>query len=196
MKIALLSRLPILLGVTTAAALSFAHLASANLITNPGFETGDFTGWTNVGSSVTGTFGGIAPHSGSSQARLGVFAAALSQSVATTPGASYTISFFLALSHNLAPTSFSVSWGGVTIFSQTNPPVGFGYADHTFIVTASNPSTLLLFQANTPGGLGDWLVDDVSVEPAGVTVPDAGSTVSLLGFAWLGLAALRRKLSC
>jgi len=31
---------------------------------------------------------------------------------------------------------------------------------------------------------------------AGVGVPDAGSTVSLLGFALLGLAALRRKLSC
>jgi hypothetical protein len=27
-------------------------------------------------------------------------------------------------------------------------------------------------------------------------VPDGGSTVSLLGFALLGLAALRRKLSC
>ena len=30
----------------------------------------------------------------------------------------------------------------------------------------------------------------------GVGVPDGGSTVSLLGFALLGLAALRRKLSC
>jgi hypothetical protein len=28
------------------------------------------------------------------------------------------------------------------------------------------------------------------------TVPDGGSTVSLLGFALLGLAAFRRKLSC
>ena len=28
------------------------------------------------------------------------------------------------------------------------------------------------------------------------TVPDGGSTVSLLGFALLGLAALRRKLGC
>jgi hypothetical protein len=30
----------------------------------------------------------------------------------------------------------------------------------------------------------------------GVGVPDAGSTVSLLGFALLGSAAFRRKLSC
>jgi len=35
-------------------------------------------------------------------------------------------------------------------------------------------------------------IDDVSV----VGVPDGGSTVSLLGFGLLGLAALRRKLRC
>jgi len=34
----------------------------------------------------------------------------------------------------------------------------------------------------------------VSVNPTGV--PDAGSTLPLLGFASLGLVALRRKLSC
>ena len=39
---------PILLALTAAAALSFAQPASANLITNPGFETGDFTGWSQV----------------------------------------------------------------------------------------------------------------------------------------------------
>jgi hypothetical protein len=36
----------ILFAVTAAAALSLADPASPNLITNPGFETGDFTGWT------------------------------------------------------------------------------------------------------------------------------------------------------
>ena len=36
----------------------------------------------------------------------------LSQSVSTTPGASYTINFFLAAALG-APNSFSVSWGGV-----------------------------------------------------------------------------------
>ena len=40
-----------------------------------------------------------------------------------------------------------------------------------------------------------WFVDDVSVTPTG-TVPDGGSTVSLLGCALLGLAAVRRKLGC
>jgi len=39
-------------------------------------------------------------------------------------------------------------------------------------------------------------LDDISVEPAGVGVPDGGTTVSLLGCGLLGLAALRRKLGC
>jgi len=44
----------ILLTLTAAAALSLAQPASANLITNPGFETGDFTGWTHIGGLVGG----------------------------------------------------------------------------------------------------------------------------------------------
>jgi protein with PEP-CTERM/exosortase system signal len=46
-----------------------------------------------------------------------------------------------------------------------------------------------------------FLVQPVKAEriiqagPTVVTVPDGGSTISLLGFALLGVAALRRKLS-
>jgi len=35
----------------------------------------------------------------------------------------------------------------------------------------------------------------LSGRPATVSVPDGGSTISLLGFALLGVAALRRKLN-
>ena len=45
--------------------------------------------------------------------------------------------------------------------------------------------------------LGDWSEREnvtLQIGPAGV--PDAGSTLSLLGFASLGLVALRRKLRC
>jgi hypothetical protein len=63
---------PILLALTALAALSFADPANANLITNPGFETGDFTGWSTsrnqiATASVTGMFNGISPHSGGFQ---------------------------------------------------------------------------------------------------------------------------------
>jgi hypothetical protein len=172
---------------------------SANLITNPGFETGDFTGWTAVGEIqpqvVVGEKFGISPHSGNAQALFQGAAASLGQSVATTSGASYTISFFLALASG-ERNSFSVMWGGVTLLSLTNQSP-FGYTEYTFNMTGSPGSTALLFQFNhfrTEDG--HWLFDDVSVNPAGVGVPDAGSTVSLLGSALLGLAAFRRKLSC
>jgi protein with PEP-CTERM/exosortase system signal len=125
-----------------------------------------------------------------------MFSALLSQSVATTPGASYTIDFFLARSGD-ANGILNVSWGGSTILSITNQSA-FGYTHYTFTVTASTASTTLLFdfRNDITNRLNRWLLDDVSVNPAGVGVPDGGSTVSLLGFASLGLVALRRKLSC
>jgi hypothetical protein len=47
---------------------------------------------------------------------------------------------------------------------------------------------------HTVGGT-DYTITGGSITPA-ATVPDGGSTVSLLGCALLGLAALRRKLGC
>ncbi len=184
----------ILLALTAVAALSVAHPASANLITNPGFETGDFTGWSKVGGLVAGTINGVSPHSGNFQAIFSADGLALTQSVATTPGASYTIDFWLASSLQPgSPNSLVVTWGGSTILSLTNQSL-FGYTEYTFTETASTASTALLFNFTTSQGA--WHLDDVSVNPAGVGVPDGGSTVSLLGCALLGLAALRRKLSC
>ena len=182
----------LLITLAVAVAFSFAHPAKANLITNPGFETGDFTGWTKVGlADVIGTNSGIAPHSGNFQARL--FTGTLTQSVATTTGASYTINFFLALASNQSHNSFSVSWGGVPILNLTNQSP-FGYTEYSFTETASTASTALVFSYNVVIPFSVWFLDDVSVTPAGV--PDGGSTVSLLGFALLGLVALRRKLRC
>jgi VPDSG-CTERM motif len=58
------------------------------------------------------------------------------------------------------------------------------------------PSTALLFNSDGIASRSVWFLDDISVNPAGVGVPDAGSTLPLLGFASLGLVALRRKLGC
>src|SRR5262249_42537827 len=73
----------ILLALTAVAALSVACPAKANLITNPGFETGDLTGWTSSTFLVSGTFNGQAPHSGKFQAVNNFEPASISQSVAT-----------------------------------------------------------------------------------------------------------------
>jgi biuret amidohydrolase len=68
-----------------------------------------------------------------------------------------------------------------------------GYTHLGFNATASGTNTNLLFRVVS--GVGTGSIDDVSVNPAGVGVPDGGLTVSLLGCALLGLAAVRRRLS-
>jgi hypothetical protein len=175
----------ILLALTAAAALSAAYPAKANLITNPGFETGDFTGWTVSTFSVRGAFGGVSPHTGNFQA-VDFGGGILSQTLATTAGQSYTVDFWAATNGG---GQFQVLWGGSTVFSHlfAGPT---GYTEFTFNVTASSASTQIQFQDL----FGFLFLDDISVTPAGV--PDGGTTVSLLGCALLGLAALRRKLSC
>ncbi len=72
MKTLILSGIRCFLMFTAAGAFSVAHPAKANLITNGGFETGDFTGWTVSGDTfVHGTYAGISPHSGNFQALVG-----------------------------------------------------------------------------------------------------------------------------
>lgn len=177
----------ILLVLTAVAALSVAHPAKANLITTPGFETGDFTGWSRIGSFVVGPLAGVSPHSGNFQAFLQNLESTIGQGFATTPGQSYTISFWAA---TISGNHVNVFLGGSTVFSHLfNGPTG--YTEFTFNWTASSASTSIDFETGA-----QLFLDDISVEPAGAGVPDGGSTVSLLGCALLGLAALRRKLRC
>jgi VPDSG-CTERM motif/Carbohydrate binding domain len=196
MKTLMLAAIRCSLMFTAVAALSIAYPAKANLITNGGFETGDFTGWTLTGGSgttVQGTLFGISPHSGNFQAVPSAspppHSVSLAQTLATTPGATYTVDFWVATLGSAS--TMSVEWGGTTVFSHLFPSDS-SYTEVTFNVTASTASTDLAFIF---GGIFNlWFFDDVSVNPTAVGVPDGGTTVSLLGFALLGLAALRRKL--
>jgi len=186
---------PILLVLTASAALSVAYPARANLITNGGFEDG-FFGWSHSG--IVGLSGNA--HSGKQAASFGVPSGSVAQNV-TTPGTSYVVDFWLATSifgptGGINPTvSVNVVWSGTSIFTQSFTSSS-PYTEHTFTVTASSAMTALEFQSSIIGlpGSAALLLDDVSVTPAGV--PDAGSTLPLLGFASLGLVALRRKLRC
>jgi hypothetical protein len=184
-----------ILALVSLLGLGMTQPARANLITNGGFETGDFSGWTVLGTDndVVGSNPFTAPHSGNFQALFGFGPNSITQNVTTTPGASYVLNFWLAAAVREGGSPFvSVSWGGSTVFSDflTSP---FGYTEYTFTVNASSPATQLQFQFFSIFG-NLFYLDDISVTPAGV--PDGGSTVSLLGFALLGLAVLRRKLRC
>jgi hypothetical protein len=200
MKTIILAAIRCSLMFATAAAFSVAYPAKANLITNGGFETGDFSGWTVRGrdNDVVGSVPFVSPHSGNFQALFGVGSNSITQNVATTPGRSYVIDFWLgAKIFNQVEGAVSVSWGDLTVVSQLTPPGIYSYTEYTFTVNALSPTTALQFQFSDPNITSNtYYLDDISVNPVGVGVPDAGSTLPLLGFASLGLVALRRKLRC
>ena len=112
------------------------------------------------------------------------------------PGQSYTFDFWLA---HVAGTEPGGDFGvvlnfgsGLLLFLADQP--SFGYTHYTFDVTGTADTSLEFAAVSREGE--QWFLDDVSLTPNGVSIPDGGSTVSLLGCALLGLAALRRKLGC
>jgi hypothetical protein len=173
------------------------RFASANLITNGDFETGDFTGWTVTHASSGSLIfvdHGVGPDTtfGAFFGAFGTDFDSISQTFATTPGASYTLSFFYQINNTESPANnyFNVLWNGVSIggglFPQSN--VNPGYGTFTFTEQATGTSTTLEFDGrNLPSF--DFL-DDVSVQRV-QTVPDAGNSALLLGLAMAGLVLIR-----
>ena len=190
-----------ILAVVSLLGLGITQSARANLITNAGFETGDFSGWMVSGTDndVVGSVPFISPHSGNYQALFGFLSNSIKQDVATTPGSSYVVTFSLAAKvYAQVPGSVSVNWGGSTIFSHLFSSGLYGYTDYTFTVNALSPTTALQFQfSDSPITSDTFYLDDVSITGRRArSVPDTGSTFPLLGFALLGVAVLRRKLRC
>jgi len=107
----------ILFALTAVAALSVAYPVKANLITNGGFETGDLTGWMVLGVTpfVVGAFAGVSPHSGNFQVTDPIGLAAFEQTLATTPGQSYTVDFWVA--DNVGGL-VQVFWGNSIVFAH------------------------------------------------------------------------------
>jgi len=176
-----------ILAVIGILSLGLTQSAKANLIVNGGFETGDFTGWI-VTTGSPNTFVSGSPHTGVYAAWSGAAAPSdcqIGQIVPTAPG-TYTIDFWLA---NLGdgPNHFYVYWASTLIFSLTDA-AAFDYTHYSFDLTGYGGDSLTFEFSHDPSY---WLIDDVGV----VSAPDAGSTLPLLCFAFLGVATLRRKLN-
>jgi hypothetical protein len=149
-----------------AASLSFTISVGQPILNNGGFETGDFTSWTETGTTTYMSVSTMASyvHSGTHGAELGPSGAVsyLSQNLVTTPGANYLLSCWLTNPKSGTPNQFLAQWNGVTIYNQTNLPA-LAWTNLQFLVTATGTSTALQFGfRNDPAYFG---FDDVSVTP-------------------------------
>ena len=193
-------------GASQARAGSICDGIAGNLVANCGFETGDFTSWTIGGNTLNpiDTYYGVDgpdANSGSYGAYLsqdyldgGTAPVDLSQTIATTPGGIYSISFWLE--QDSAPTlgythAFSATFDGTTMLSLT-PTVALpgtvgSFTEYTYSETATAGSTALAFSFENDDNY--WSFDDVSVVPT----PEP-STYLLAGMA-LGVLLLLKRVS-
>jgi hypothetical protein len=179
--------------VAVAAALLLAGAAAqaADLVTNGGFEAGNLSGWMTTGPQDFVGADPFAAHSGNFGAFFGPDSAVtLTQSLSTTAGGSYDVSFWLSLQDSAQPNNFSWSWNGVTQTPSFNNTTGFDYKEFTALVTASGGSSTLSFSFTDPQSF--WLLDDVSVSAHVAAVPEP-TTALMTGLGLISLALTRRR---
>ena len=184
--------IPALIGLSLVAA---ATAQAQNLVANPGFETGDFTGWA-VTEGVSSVEPGVG-HTGDFAASFGVEApdaAVLSQTLLTQIGQQYSLTFFAQTPEfNIAPGSpntFAVYFGGARIDGPFTVPDDPGYQQYNYTVTALSALSELRFViSNDP----DYTqLDDISLTAVTAAAPEPDALGLLLAGATIGNLIVRR----
>jgi hypothetical protein len=137
--------------------------APPSLVGNGGFETGAFPPWTASGGSVTT---GSYPHAGTYGVSQGPVGSTnvLTQTIDTTPGRTYVLSFWLINFSGGTGIDFKAKWNGGTLIEIADPASSFGWTRYQFSVVAPGPTTTIEFDFRHDPSF--WGFDDVGVTPA------------------------------
>lgn len=148
--------------------------AGGPVIVNGDFETGNLTGWAASGPisvvqyEIGSTYGHYSTHLGPTSG------GALSQSIATTSGQHYFVSFDLLGDPDGTHTPLTVTWGGTTILNLTDAQSGH----YAFDVVGDPSATTLQFQYADDGD--GMILDNVNVNPE--TGPATATTSGAISF--------------
>jgi hypothetical protein len=168
---------------------AFGGAAKADLLVNGSFQTGDLTGWTDGGNTGWNSVVGGGSDGDGFQVSNGAVGSlsTLSQTVATVPGATYTVSGWEA---NDGGGQFHVLFDGFEGF--TDLFTGHGYAPFSFAVVASGASATLEIRTQDDPGFIQF--DEFSVEgAAAVPEPVSLTLLGLGGSALAGATYWRRR---
>ena len=187
----------LILGTTTQAHADTCNGFANNLVSNCGFETGSFAGWSGTSTlDLNSGVDSLAPYSGTYEAYLGSVRTptTLSQVLSTVAGSTYLIEF--ALMNDTSPStgytnSFSAMFGANSIFAESAVIAG-GYTLYSFSGLATSASTALSFTSRNDGGAFD--LDSVSVTGLNIPVsatPEPSSWL-LFGTGMIGCAGVVR----
>lgn len=196
----------------------------ANLITNGSFESGpsDFNGWgfvslNAIDTSVSGwtlASGSMdyvgpywqAAHGNRSLDLSGTyFQGTIYQTIATTPGRPYVVTFALAGNPDVQPRLTTIRvwiddpgtgpYADFNYWVEGQTPANMGWVYRSWSFTAASTTTILGFTSLDPYYDEQWgysfgpALDDVAVEAA---IPEPGS-LALMGLGLLTLGFLRRR---
>ncbi|BAY13632.1 PEP-CTERM sorting domain-containing protein [Calothrix sp. NIES-2098] len=171
----------------TAAIICASTSVTQAAVINGGFETGDFTGWTQSGNTGFTGVNSADVNSGNYSAFLGPVGSLgfLSQLISTTIGQSYQLSYFLK-SDGRITNQFQTFVDGNKLFDQENIKAQ-DYTKYVYNFVATAVSTELKFGfRNDPGYLR---LDNVSISPQSVPEPLTLGGTALAG----GLGFLMKK---
>ncbi|MEY9855062.1 RHS repeat-associated protein [Catenulispora sp. GAS73] len=141
----------------------------APAVTNPGFESGNCTGWTCTGGAAAGT-GSV--HTGADALNLPAGASATQTISGLAPSTSYTVSAWgLGGGGCVTLTAQNFDAAGTTASSCIGSSTAYSRGSVTFTTGASNTSAVISLSAPT-ANTGPVSVDDVSAQISQSYWPD------------------------